>query len=238
MAFNKGTAANGANGADVTSVTFNYTVTGNSDRILYMGASLQHYPGTTTVSSMTYNGTGGNSINTVWSDGGIPRTGASHYFWYDSALPGTGQNSCVITAAATCNTVAGWAMDIDGRAQSGQPTDEGTDMNAGGTSASVSLTGLTSGAVMLDTLSRNDADNSPTVGANQTEETENQFDFGASADEGTIIGSSEEVSGTSGTMSMSWTGAEQMGYLAAAFDPVGGGVSGHPQFYNRRRRAA
>ncbi len=154
-------AASTASGADSDMISWSHTVTtSETNRILIVGISFQGDPPDADVDTVTYNGINLTRVGTVSNAGQV-----TSQIWR-LVNPATGTHTVEVTLNQANKVIAGAAsfLNVD------QTTPVGTLFSANGksTSASLNVTSVAEGEVVVDTLALKDG-SSASVGSGQGE---------------------------------------------------------------------
>lgn len=199
-------ATSSTSGASVSSLTFSHTVGSGAERMLIVGVALRKNG--PVVSSVTYGGVGLTLIASQLDGGADHRA----ELWYLLA-PTSGTANIVVTLSATVDATAG-AISFAGV---NQTAPLGSVAGSQGTDQTPSVTIVSAvGEVVADVMSANGDSGAVAVGANQTQQwnqntgTSDANEFGAQ---------STEAGAASVTMSWSLTNANKWAILAVPIKP-------------------
>ncbi len=198
---------------DAGSITTSMTVGSGSNSILIVSITTEDSTATLTVDNITYNGIGMTYITRQLYDNDGGGNDNNVEIWY-LLNPSTGANDIVATLDDTVDSITLLATSHFGVAQTAPEASVESNMaNAVTTTATVDITSITDGALIVDSAATSSSNYDQTPGAGQTELAERS--------NGSRHNIGKKPMPTAGLTSMTWTHtAQRSGIVAAAFKPA------------------
>lgn len=190
-----GPSSAGASSSASTSLTWSHTCTG-SNRALLVGVAMGKGTDTGISTTATYNGVAMTSLGVIHTGGGT----AGYVQLFGLANPASGANTVAITAAGgTPGTLAGGSVSGTGVDQT---TPFGTPVTVAspgaGTSISASVTGTTSGNMVVSVVADGSGGETATTGTKR-------WNVFVDANSGAGSAAMSTIAAPGGTQAMSWT---------------------------------
>lgn len=206
-------------GASVSSVTLtNFTLGGNSNRLVVVGVTIEHNSGQPSVSGVTFNGVS----MTYLEDASVDSSGVYMrvylYYMLEAQLPTSGDYNIVVTLGGSYQYTTVGAIAAYNVKQ-GAPDADAENTNTSSDTIQQSITTVTNESWCFDVVGVGNA-TAFTPDAGQDE----RYDQATASSQG--AGSTKDVA-TAGATTVGWTnvGANRMALVVACWSPVSVGVA-------------
>lgn len=205
--------ANSGSGSG-SQLTFSHTIGGGSNRLLVVSVGIENGSTGPTVDSITY---GGQSLTKIDSAQTGSTTIGRSELWYalETNLPSAGSYNVEVNVSASVSYLLAGAISLDGVAQQG-PEDQNTRTVTGTDNISTSITTVTNGAWIVDSVHCGEA-GSYTANSGQAE----RYEPGSTS---STHAASTLPMAIAGSTSISWThsdwNANRQTHVVAAFAPA------------------